>query len=574
MKQIRLTILLLALAILLAGCNGAGDPVRYDIPGGVSNLDPQFATDPAARMIISNTFEGLFSQMPDGSIQPCLAQSQEVSSDGLTYTFHLRTDAVWTGGGKQYDGTPVTAHDFVFAFRRMFNSQAASPFAGSFSCLKNADAILAGTLTADQLGVRAIDDYTLEITLDRPNVLLPELLSASYAMPCNEAFFRSTRARYGFDLDSLIFNGPFYISVWNNEKRIALRPNPQYVSDEPVLSPGVDLYTSAAQDGAGDPVARFLSGETDACKVGFESLPAVAAMGGDIEAFEDTVWVLVFNTRAEPFSNASVRRAYAHSLNRALFEGQLPQNLRAASTLIPPAVRMGGEAFRAYAGEDGPIAYSTELARQYYTAGTDELGVSQIDPGEILVCETNNQKMLAGYVQQGLQRSFGLFSGLTVLPQDEVLARVNAGDFSAAILPLTADCPMFMENPPNEVTPSGTPTIVATRMPMIIEPLILRACSAPITTSPTSATSADATSPCSSGSPHLEKSISATSVELFETTSPAFFSPISARNRPIPALIAPRTHGGIARTHASRKPIAVITINRIPEIKTIASACP
>ena len=135
-------------------------------------------------------------------------------------------------------------------------------------------------------------------------------------------------------------------------------------------------------------------------------------------------------------------------------------------------------------------------------------------------------------------------------------------------------CPMFMENPPNEVTPSGTPTIVATRMPMIIEPLILRACSAPITTSPTSATSADATSPCSSGSPHLEKSISATSVELFETTSPAFFSPISARNRPIPALIAPRTHGGIARTHASRKPIAVITINRIPEIKTIASSCP
>ena len=84
MKQIRLTILLLALVVLLAGCNGAGDPVRYDIPGGVSNLDPQFATDPAARMIISNTFEGLFSQMPDGSIQPCLAQSHEVSSDGLT----------------------------------------------------------------------------------------------------------------------------------------------------------------------------------------------------------------------------------------------------------------------------------------------------------------------------------------------------------------------------------------------------------------------------------------------------------------------------------------------------------
>ncbi|WP_303899759.1 peptide ABC transporter substrate-binding protein [Anaerotruncus colihominis] len=440
MKQTRLLILLLALVVLLAGCSGgAGGPVRYDIPGGVSNLDPQFATAPAARMIISNTFEGLFRQMPDGNVQPCLAQSHEISSDGLTYTFHLRTDAVWTGGGKQYNGTPVTAHDFVFAFRRMFNSQAASPFAGEFSCLKNADAILRGALTADQLGVRAIGDHTLEITLDRPNALLPELLSASYARPCNESFFRSTRARYGFDLDSLIFNGPFYISIWNNEKRIALRPNPQYVSDEPVLSSGVDLYTSAFLDSAGGPVTRFLNGETDACEIGFESLPAVAAMGGDIEAFEDTVWVLVFNTRAEPFSNASVRRAYAHSLNRALFEGQLPKNLRAASMLIPPAVRMGGEPFRAYAGEDSPIAYSTELAKRYYAAGTGELGVPQIDPGEILVCGANSQKMLAGYVQQGLQRSFGLFSGLTVLPQDEVLSRVGAGDFSAAILPLTAD---------------------------------------------------------------------------------------------------------------------------------------
>lgn len=439
MRRTRLLILLLALVVLLAGCDdGAGNPVRYDIPGGVDNLDPQFATDPAARMIISNTFEGLFSQLPDGSTQPCLAQSYEVSPDGLTYTFHLRGDAVWMGGGKQYNGTPVTAHDFVFAFGRMFNSQAASPFAGEFSCLKNADKILAGTLTADQLGVRAIDDHTLEITLDRPNALLPELLSASYAMPCNEAFFRSTRARYGFDLDSLIFNGPFYVSTWNNEKRIALRPNPLYVSDEPVLSPGVDLYTSASRDGADDPVTRFLGGQTDACKIEIESLPAVAAMGGDIEAFEDTVWVLVFNTRAEPFSNASIRRAYAHSVNRALFEGQLPENLRAASTLIPPAVRMGGESFRAYAGEDSPVVYSPDLAKRYYAAGIDDLGVSQIDPGEILICDTNNQKMLAGYVQQGLQRSFGLFSGLTVLPQDEVLARVTAGDFQAAILPLTS----------------------------------------------------------------------------------------------------------------------------------------
>ena len=81
------------------------------------------------------------------------------------------------------------------------------------------------------LGVRADSDYTLEITLSQPNRQLPELLASSAAMPCNQAFYESTRGRYGLDVDTLMSNGPFYVSIWNNDTAIALRRSEVYRED-------------------------------------------------------------------------------------------------------------------------------------------------------------------------------------------------------------------------------------------------------------------------------------------------------------------------------------------------------
>ena len=218
MRKLRAAALILSLLLLLGGCgSSAGEIIRYDVPTGVSLLDPQFATDTTARMIISNTFEGLYRQRPDGEVVPRLAESSEVSDDGLVWTFRLRRDAVWNASSSRsaFHEAPVTAHDFAFALSRMFDPAAFSPFAGEFSSVKNASLILSGAAPQSSLGVRALDDYTLEITLVRQDSRLPELLSASYAMPCSREFFESTRARYGFDIGSLLCNGPFYLYNWN-----------------------------------------------------------------------------------------------------------------------------------------------------------------------------------------------------------------------------------------------------------------------------------------------------------------------------------------------------------------------
>lgn len=445
--------ILLALILLLSACgsgDGSGQIIRYDIPVGVSNLDPQFAVDATARMIISNTFEGLFRQLPSGEVVPCLAKSYETSPDGLTYTFYLREDAKWSKiKGVWEEDTPVTAHDFVFAIRRLFDATASSPYASDFLCIKNASAVLSGALKATALGVSAPEDYTLQIQLDTPNRLLPELLASTSAMPCNEEFFLSTKARYGMDLKSLLFNGPFYIKSWGETDYITLRQNTNYSSQDPVIAGGVNFYinregakssSSSAQEGDAwaDTPTRFLQGKVDASKIDYENLSQITDQGGDYDAFDDTVWVIVFNGEMEYLANEEVRKALTYSVDRSLFSGYVPGNMMTAQVLVPPAVSAMGGNYRQYAGLISPVIYSPEIAKRYLVSAMEDLGISQLPFNDLLVCDENNLPLLAGFVQQNWQRYLSLYTGLTVLPREEVLERVALGEFQAALIPLSA----------------------------------------------------------------------------------------------------------------------------------------
>ena len=192
-------------------------PIRIDIPSPIKNLDPQFATDMIAQTIIANTFEGLVRKTIDGEIVPAVAESFTVSPDLKTYTFHLRKDVLWQ------NDTPVTAHDFVFAFQRMFHPQVPSPFAQQYIMIENAPQVLSGELPNSLLGVKAKDDYTLIFTLSKASPLFLERLCEPSASPCNETFFNETRARYGLGKGYIMGNGVFTISSWDNEKSIVIK---------------------------------------------------------------------------------------------------------------------------------------------------------------------------------------------------------------------------------------------------------------------------------------------------------------------------------------------------------------
>lgn len=246
----------------------------------------------------------------------------------------------------------MTAHDFAFALSRMFDPAAFSPFAGEFSSVKNASAYSAAARRPSPRSACAHSTTTRwrSPSLGRTAAARAALRELRDALQPGilRVDARPLRLRHRKPL----CNGPFYLYNWNNDRVISLRRNRHYLDDQPVVARGVDLYTPGAADGA-EPAARFLAGETDACKVSFSDLPAVEDTGGQVTSFEDTVWVLLLNGHKEPLANTNIRQAVAYSVNRSLFEGRLPGNLRAADTLMPPAILWAGETFRARAGGKG-----------------------------------------------------------------------------------------------------------------------------------------------------------------------------------------------------------------------------
>ncbi|MED4971211.1 ABC transporter substrate-binding protein, partial [Parageobacillus toebii] len=128
----------------------------------IPSLDSALATDQVSFIVLNNVMEGLYRLGKDNKPVPGVAESYEVSEDGKTYTFKLRKDAKWS------NGDPVTAHDFVFAWRKVLDPKTASEYAYIMYDIKNAEEVNQGKLPVDQLGVKAVDDYTLQVELKNP----------------------------------------------------------------------------------------------------------------------------------------------------------------------------------------------------------------------------------------------------------------------------------------------------------------------------------------------------------------------------------------------------------------------
>ena len=184
------------------------------------SLDPQSATDASSKTIIRNLYEGLLEMDDTGTPQLAAASSYTVSPDGLIYTFLLRKDRYWfydkNGNDTVDDGETwlVTASDYAYTFQRIFDPQTQSPYAETFSCLHNAEAVRNGTLAPSEIGVRAVSDDQLQFTLDQPNAQFLAMLTTTAAMPCNEEFFLQTKGSYGLEQNAVASCGAFYMRLW------------------------------------------------------------------------------------------------------------------------------------------------------------------------------------------------------------------------------------------------------------------------------------------------------------------------------------------------------------------------
>ncbi len=447
--------MLLALLIALSFCCGCGDDENvikgaghsfsYTLVGNPDTLDPQLAENTSAMTVLSNLFEGLLVLDAEGKLQNGVAESYTISEDQLQYTFKLRPDSYWyqAYGDEAETAQPfgeeakvaVTAQDFVFAFRRLFDFNYTAPNAAAFSCLANARAILEHKLSPSTIGVEATADDELVFTLDYPNSGFLLLLTSCAALPCNQAFFESTKGRYGLDEESIIGNGSFSMKRWLYDEYgkynvIQLTRNPLNHEVRRVFPTDLNLYIEKTD---ADAAKIFTNGNAD-CYVSTQSTLINRA---DYHA--ESAYSLTLGLIANPeshFGNENVLGAMALTLDRSLYPDGSPDVLP-ASGILPPAVQLLNKSCRDLIADSAYQHYDPNEADRLYHKALRKLHISELEEGKILVC--------AGMMDYGLLHEMLLTWGseldlhfsIEEVPESEYESRIRSGDYVLALYPVT-----------------------------------------------------------------------------------------------------------------------------------------
>lgn len=202
--------------------NGSKD-LRTTINSDIPTLDISKATDSTSFLVLGNIFEGLTTLDKDGNVVPAIAESWTQSEDGKTWTFNIRKDAKWS------NGESITAKDFEYSFKRTLNPDTASQYGYLFNDIVGAEDYHGGKVdNADNVGVKAIDDYTFEVTLNRRVNYFDKLMVFPIFYPQSEEFVNANKDTYGANKDSVLCNGPFVLSEWKMEDAFTLSKNEKY----------------------------------------------------------------------------------------------------------------------------------------------------------------------------------------------------------------------------------------------------------------------------------------------------------------------------------------------------------
>jgi len=325
----------IAFALALSACGGGGGDdtltLRRGISAKVDTLDPHRSSAAWENIIIGDMFLGLTQHTADGQVIPAMAESWTTSEDGLVWTFNLR-DTTWS------DGTPLTAEDFVFALRRIQDPAIASQYSSLLYIIKNAQALNEARIAPEELGVRAIDDRTLEITLEQPAPYLLGLLThyTTYPVP------RHIVEQYGeawVQPDNIEVNGPYKLVYWVTGDQLVVEKNPAFYEADTLCFERVsyfELEDLAAVE------RRIEAGELDinnAFDGGRKAeldrrLPGWARTTPGLLT---TYWS--FNSSEAPFDDIRVRKALAMALDREyLVENVLTPGFVPAYSFVPPGI--------------------------------------------------------------------------------------------------------------------------------------------------------------------------------------------------------------------------------------------
>lgn len=426
--------------------DGSGEMFDVALYKNPQNLDPQYASDVSSITVISNMFSGLLALDADGAIVNDNAESYDISDDGLTYTFNLSKNNYWFNDLNDDDYVDdgeyfnVVADDYVFAFRRLFDPNTMSPHAENFLCIKNSEKILKGELLPDAVGVSAVDDYTLVITLEHSSADFLKLLTTAPAMPCNEEFFYSTKGRYGLDEDSVISNGAFFMRQWFYDPYGS--HNILYMKRNGINSEYDKVYPSylnfSIEESQEEINSEFISSDLD-CISTLEFNNKFKKNKYDYDSYRSITLGLIFNPDDPIYSNKNLQKALALSIDRKSASEKIGNDVQMASGLIAPAVTLLGRSYRELSSDSDMSFYDSAKAIEYFQTAKTELQREAFEQVKILVCTESVDADELHILSQQWSDKLGIYIGVEEVTEEDYYSRLDSGDYSIALYPVTAD---------------------------------------------------------------------------------------------------------------------------------------
>lgn len=384
---------------------------------------------------INAMIECLYRDDENDVPQPAGAETVDISDDKLVYTFHLREDATWS------NGDPVVATDYEFAWQQALNPKVASDYAYMLYFIHNAEPYFNGEVEWSEVGVKVIDDYTLEVTLDNPLPYATDLFAFPTLAPINQKFYEEVGAdKYATDAEYFCCNGMYELTEWSHNSQIVFEKREDYWNADAV-GPDEIVYKIITDSQAG--LNSYLSREIDYTDLDSGEVVQQAEAAG----FEVGVkparssYYLIVNTEDEFMSNQNLRLALAYSIDKQALVDTVYQNDNQPMTSFTPPAIMGAndssfqEALVAERGEMYPGSGDLEKAQEYLQAALEELGCTVDELNLSIDCADDSlRRNCATFLQEQWRQNLGI-ENITVnsMQTKQVSANRQSGDYCMSL---------------------------------------------------------------------------------------------------------------------------------------------
>ena len=442
-----------------AGDTGASGDTNMDnyINMEPTSLNTLLATYAADFNVLNSLYETLLELDDNDVAQPAAAETYEVSEDGLTYTFHLRDDGVWS------NGDPVTAQDFVFAWQKALDPVVASDYAYMLFFIHNAEQYLnyqgyaldpaaweeanpdkdpPAETNWEDVGVETPDDSTIVVTLDDPLPYAPYLFTFKTMAPINQKFYEEVGADvYGTDADKLCTNGAYTIEEWSHNSYVKVKKNPNFHDADSIT---VEEITYNIVTNANSAVNSFLSGELDFVTMSTgELIDQVKNAGYEVVNQDPSAaFYMYVNCNNEYMSNVNLRRALALSFDKqAMIDAVYKNGNLPMTSFTPPAVMGANEssfqaALQEELGDLAPANGDVEAAKGYFETALSELGITAADLNgklSIDVSDDPTAQAQAAFYQEQWRQNLGIEVTINPMQATQVNSNRQNGNFVMSI---------------------------------------------------------------------------------------------------------------------------------------------